>query len=122
MFDVAARLQVLERRHGVAGQIVERGGVPVPGRSAHAPFVIAEHCYAATDQEAGEGQRLFPVLGARPMHENDRGMLLGGVGADERSGQLHVAIRETDLVTSLNLDASRRSRSATFAPPRERSD
>jgi hypothetical protein len=39
----------------------------------------------AAYQEPGEGQHVFPILGAGPMHENDRGMFPSGGWADERS-------------------------------------
>jgi hypothetical protein len=40
--DIGACLQVLEGSHHVAGQVVERGRIPVPRRSAHTPFVVPE--------------------------------------------------------------------------------
>jgi hypothetical protein len=42
--------------------------------------------------------------------------------SDERPGELNVAVRETDIFPLLHLDASRRTRHGTFAPPRERGD
>ena len=53
--DIAACLQVLEGGHDVAGQIVERSRVPVPGRSTDTPFVVPEDRHAAAYQEPRPG-------------------------------------------------------------------
>ena len=57
-----AGLQVVERRHHVAGEHFERGGLPVAGGPADAALVVAEHRHAAADQESGERQDELPVL------------------------------------------------------------
>ncbi len=60
--------------HHVAGQIVERGRVPVARRSTDTALVVPEDRHAVADQEPRPGKHVFPILGAGAVHENDRGM------------------------------------------------
>ena len=120
--DIAASLQVLGGSHDIARQIVERCRVPVARRSAHTPLVVPEDRHAAPDQEPRPGKDVFPVLGARAVHENNRGVFPTRGRTDERTGQLNVAAREADVFAFLDLDTPRGSRTGTLALPRKRGD
>ena len=122
--DIAACLQVLEGGHHVAGQIVERGRVPVAGRSADTPLVVPEHRDAAADQEPRKRKHVLAILRAGAVHENDRGMLcrlvigLMSVPASRTS-----PFEKRDVFTFLDLDALRQhARARTLALPRQRGD
>jgi hypothetical protein len=61
--DIASGLQVFERGHHVAGEIVKRRRVPVSRRSAHTSVAVPQERHAASYQEPREGNHGFPILG-----------------------------------------------------------
>jgi hypothetical protein len=78
--DIAASLQVLERRYHVSGEVFERRLLPVARRAAHASLVVPQNGHAVADEKAGVGQQILAILSARRMDEYHGGVRPWGVG------------------------------------------
>jgi hypothetical protein len=103
LVNIAASLQVLERGHDIASQIVERGRVPVPCGFTHTTFVVPQDRHATADQEPRPWKHVFPILGAGSVHENDGRMFPAAHHRPDQRARQNGAIRESDVFTCFDL-------------------